>query len=113
MEKPVIIADPEALARVMKAQRKALRATQETVAEMHDMSRFTIVDAESGKGDPKLSTILTLLNGLGLSLVAMPTRMAHQIEMTGFGEDLKDPEEPSGQDMDEPLDGWDFDVDMN
>jgi len=79
MSKPTPIKNAEALAGLIRAGRKDLGATQQRLADLHGMSRFTVVDAESGKGDPKLSTVMTLLSGLGLSIVAVPSHLAHRI----------------------------------
>lgn len=74
-----IIGSATDLAHALKAQRKRLGLNQAEVADMHDLSRFTIVDVESGKGDPKLSTLLRLMEALGLRLVAVPTQLVDRI----------------------------------
>jgi transcriptional regulator with XRE-family HTH domain len=107
MLKPTIITDPKILAETLKLQRKALKATQEDLAGMNDISRYTIVDAESGRGDPKLSTILTLLNGLGISLMAVPNHMADRVKMLETVELEPEAEEYLGE-----IDDWDFDIDL-
>lgn len=106
MLKPMIITDPQILAEALKLRRKELKATQGDLAGMHGVSRYTIVDAESGRGDPKLSTILTLLKGLGISLVAVPTQMAHQVELLATVE-------PEAEDFQGGIDNWDFQVEMS
>ena len=106
MLKPTLITDASILAAAIKEQRKSRKSTQQDLADMHDISRYTVVDAESGNGDPKLSTVLTLLNGLGISLMAVPTRMAVQVE-------LLDVPEPEEEDLQPGIDDWDFDVEAD
>ena len=98
---PSIIHDPEALAQALKQRRKELGTTQEELAEMYGVSRYTIVEAESGKGDPKLSTVLKLLNGLGISLMAVPNQLTDQIAMM-------DPIEHETETPGLGISGWEF-----
>ncbi|MFX4300260.1 helix-turn-helix domain-containing protein [Pseudosulfitobacter pseudonitzschiae] len=106
MIKPMIITDPDVLAEALKTQRKRLRSTQQDLADMHGVSRYTIVDAESGNGDPKLSTVLTLLSGLGISLMAVPTQLVRQVEMLEVPELEVDEAQST-------IDGWDFEPGMD
>lgn len=105
MLSPAIIHDPEALAQALKQRRKELNATQEELAEIYGVSRYTIVDAESGKGDPKLSTVLKLLNGLGMSLMAVPNQLTDQIAMM-------DPVDREVEAPDIGISEWEFDAEM-
>lgn len=98
--------DPEVLAEALKGQRKRLKSTQQDLADMHGVSRYTIVDAESGNGDPKLSTVLTLLSGLGISLMAVPTQLVRQVEML-------DVPEPNIEEIQSDIDDWDFEGGMD
>lgn len=59
-------------AALIKARRDEIDLNQETLADYQGLSRFTLGNIEKGKADPKLGTILKLLEGLGLSLVAIP-----------------------------------------
>lgn len=77
--KPDLILSPADLAAVLKRRRKALRVRQEELAGLYDMSRYTVIAAESGDGDPKLSTVLRLVEALGLRLVAIPGEMADRL----------------------------------
>ena len=74
--KPDLIFSPSDLSAVLKRRRKALRIRQEELAGLYDMSRYTVIAAESGEGDPKLSTVLKLVEALGLRLVAIPGEVA-------------------------------------
>jgi len=76
-----ILTDAAALAATLKARRKAIGVTQDDLASLHALSRYAIIDAESGKGDPKFSTITTILEGLGLRLVAVPAEFAGRITL--------------------------------
>lgn len=102
-----IIKDQASLSRALKDRRKALRVTQGDVASLHDMSRFTVVDLESGRGDPKLSTITTILEGLGLSLVVVPTNVVDRLHVPDL------PEDPPGDHPDLDLDDVDFGEDAS
>jgi DNA-binding XRE family transcriptional regulator len=95
------ITDPQDFSDLLKQNRKRLGLNQTQLANMHDLSRYTVVDAESGRGDPKLSTVLTLLRGLGLSLVAVPTHMVGRINLPDEAEvqDLTD-DEPNFDEVD-------------
>ena len=83
------------------ATRKSQGATQGELAGLHDLGRYTVVGVESGKGDPKLSTNLTLLGGLGISLVAVPSHLAHRLTLP--------PPEITHEEQD--LDDWEPDMD--
>ena len=89
MSKLFVISDATSFARVLKDQRRAAKTTQTILAQMFGLSRFTVVDAESGKGAPKLSTLLTLLNGLGLSLVVLPSNLVQSMVVMGVGSDRR------------------------
>lgn len=82
-----IIKSPEDLAALLKEARDSVGANQSDLARLHDLSRYTITDAESGKGNPKLSTILTLLNGLGLSIAVAPSHLVKQLALQEQPED--------------------------
>lgn len=77
--RPDIILTPSDLAYVLKRRRKGLRVRQEELAGLYDLSRYTVIAAESGKGDPKLSTVLKLVEALGLRLVAIPEEMTDRL----------------------------------
>lgn len=77
--RPDLIFSPADLAAVLKRRRKTLRVRQEELAGLYDLSRYTVIAAESGEGDPKLSTVLKLVEALGLRLVAIPGGVADRL----------------------------------
>ncbi len=52
----------------IRARRKELRLTQQSLSELSAVSLHTISDIESGKGNPTLETLEQLLTPLGLEL---------------------------------------------
>lgn len=53
----------------IKERRKALKITQKDLADLAGISINTVVAAERGQGDPKISTYLAICNVLGLKLI--------------------------------------------
>ena len=53
----------------IKDRRKALKITQKELADLAGISINTVVAAERGQGDPKISTYLAICNVLGLKLI--------------------------------------------
>lgn len=53
----------------IKERRKALKITQKELADLAEISINTVVAAERGQGDPKISTYLAICNVLGLKLI--------------------------------------------
>lgn len=53
----------------IKERRKALKITQKELADLAGISINTVVAAERGQGDPKISTYLAICNVLGLILI--------------------------------------------
>ena len=53
----------------IKERRKALKITQKELADLAGISIYTVVAAERGQGDPKISTYLAICNVLGLKLI--------------------------------------------
>lgn len=53
----------------IKERRKALRITQKELADLAGISINTVVAAERGQGEPKISTYLAICNVLGLKLI--------------------------------------------
>lgn len=53
----------------IKERRKALKITQKELADLAGISINTVVAAERGRGDPKISTYLAICNVLGLKLI--------------------------------------------
>lgn len=69
------------LASILKARRSITGLRQKDIADLNRMSRFTVTDAESGRGDPKLSTVITLLRTLGMTLVAVPSEFSDRVSI--------------------------------
>lgn len=59
----------KALGMQIKERRKALKITQKELADLAGISINTVVAAERGQGDPKISTYLAICNVLGLKLI--------------------------------------------
>lgn len=53
----------------IKERRKALKITQKELADLAGISINTVVAAERGQGDPKISTYLAICYVLGLKLI--------------------------------------------
>ena len=53
----------------IKERRKALKITQKELADLAGISINTVVAAERGQGEPKISTYLAICNVLGLKLI--------------------------------------------
>ena len=53
----------------IKERRKAPQITQKELADLAGISINTVVAAERGQGDPKISTYLAICNVLGLKLI--------------------------------------------
>lgn len=54
--------------RQLKARRKALQVTQETLADISGVSLRALKQFESGKGNPTLETLSKLSDALGLEV---------------------------------------------
>lgn len=81
MERYKIISDHGDFSQALRDARKKLELNQSDVADLNNLSRYTVIDAESGKGDPKLSTMLTLLEAVGMRLVMVPADVADRISL--------------------------------
>ena len=53
---------------IIKDRRKSLNITQSTLAALADVGLNTLVAIERGNGNPKLLTLLALLDTLGLKI---------------------------------------------
>ena len=56
------------LKEAMKQRREALSLTQQDLAEMSQVGLATIKDIERGQGNPALSTVMKILEVLGLEI---------------------------------------------
>lgn len=54
------------LGQLIKARRKALKIDQRTLALLADVGLNTVVAVERGEGNPKISTVLSILDTMGL-----------------------------------------------
>lgn len=100
MKDPIVLRKLEDFGPALKQGRRERKLRQEFVAEINSMSRFTLVKAETGKSDPRLSTVIDLLKTLGLTLVAVPSHVADRVSWPEM-EEL-----PQDQPQDDDQDGW-------
>ena len=56
------------IGRAIKERRKKLRVNQQTLADLAGVAVNTLVAIERGEGNPQLSTLLTILDTLGLQV---------------------------------------------
>lgn len=56
------------IGRTIRDRRKSLNITQPTLASLSEVGLNTLVSIERGNGNPKIQTILALLDTLGLKL---------------------------------------------
>lgn len=54
---------------VIKTRRKALKISQDDLAQMAEVGLATVKDIERGKANPSLATITRLLDVLGLEIM--------------------------------------------
>ena len=78
--------------------------SQSDVSASFGMSRYTLVDAESGRGDPKLSTLLSMTEALGLRIVLVPASVSDRITVPDVVEDFTGMTDEDDADLD--LDLW-------
>jgi len=53
---------------IIKERRKQLKVNQQTLADLAGVGINTLVAIERGEGNPQLSTLLTILDTLGLQM---------------------------------------------
>ena len=53
---------------IIKERRKHLGVNQQTLADLASVGLNTLVAIERGEGNPQLSTLLTILDTLGLTI---------------------------------------------
>lgn len=56
------------IGRIIKARRQELNVNQQTLSELAGVGINTLVAIERGQGNPKLGTLLSVLDTLGLEL---------------------------------------------
>jgi DNA-binding XRE family transcriptional regulator len=91
------ISSPSEIGSLIKARRAQRDIGQEQLAAIVGISRYTLVDIETGKSDPKLSTVLKLADALGFRLALVPSEM----EVNTRPRDESQAEEPDEIDLDE------------
>ncbi len=64
--------DASNLSSVLKQRRKVLKLKQTDLAEMARVSLHTVIDLESGKGNPTLGVLSRVLGIVGMELVLEP-----------------------------------------
>lgn len=64
----LVIMDQKEIGTVIKERRKHLGVNQQTLADLAGVGINTLVAIERGEGNPQLSTLLTILDTLGLQL---------------------------------------------
>ncbi len=60
--------DKKELGELIKKRRKSLKIDQQTLALLAGVGLNTVVAVERGEGNPKISTILSLLDTMGLQI---------------------------------------------
>jgi y4mF family transcriptional regulator len=63
-----IIMNKEIIGEIIKRRRKFLGITQKELSEIVDTGLRSLVDIESGKGNPTIETLLDILDVLGLNI---------------------------------------------
>lgn len=63
---------------VIKERRKKLGVNQQTLADLSDIAVNTVVAIERGEGNPKLNTLMTILNTLGLQMDIHLKQLEHE-----------------------------------
>ena len=60
--------DTKKIGTIIKERRKQLGVNQQTLSDLADVGLNTLVAIERGEGNPQLSTLLTILDTLGLQI---------------------------------------------
>jgi len=68
----------EELGRTIKERRSELGVTQRTVSELSGVAINTLVAIERGEGNPQITTLLDVLDTVGLQLDVTPKRMKYE-----------------------------------
>ena len=64
----IVIMDTKEIGTIIKERRKHLGVNQQTLADLAGVGLNTLVAIERGEGNPQLSTLLTILDTLGLQM---------------------------------------------
>ncbi|MBO4800319.1 MAG: helix-turn-helix transcriptional regulator [Bacteroidaceae bacterium] len=60
--------DAKEIGNIIKERRKHLGVNQQTLADLAGVGLNTLVAIERGEGNPQLSTLMTILDTLGLQI---------------------------------------------
>lgn len=63
--------------RALRAVRRAQGDSLDRAAHATGISRITILNFETGRTDPKLSTVIAMADYLGLAILVQPKETAH------------------------------------
>ncbi len=66
------------IGKAIKERRKKLGINQQTLADLASVAVNTVVAIERGEGNPQLSTLLTILDTLGLQADINIKRMVYE-----------------------------------
>ena len=66
------------IGKAIKDRRKKLGVNQQTLADLASVAINTVVAIERGEGNPQLSTLLTILDTLGLQLDINTKRLEYE-----------------------------------
>jgi DNA-binding XRE family transcriptional regulator len=91
------IHSPSEIGSLIKARRAQRDIGQEQLAAIVGISRYTLVDIETGKSDPKFSTVLKLADALGFRIALVPS----DVEINTRPRDEGKAKEPVEIDLDE------------
>ena len=64
----IVIMNTKEIGNIIKERRKHLGVNQQTLADLAGVGLNTLVAIERGEGNPQLSTLLTILDTLGLQM---------------------------------------------
>ena len=64
----IVIMDTKEIGTIIKERRKHLGVNQQTLADLAGVGLNTLVAIERGEGNPQISTLLTILDTLGLQI---------------------------------------------
>lgn len=65
----IVKMEAKEIGNIIKERRKSLGVNQQTLSDLAGVGLNTLVAIERGEGNPQLSTLLTILDTLGLQMV--------------------------------------------
>ena len=68
----------ELIGKAIRERRKILRVNQQTVSDLSGVAINTLVAIERGEGNPQLSTLLSVLDTLGLEIDIKPKQLNYE-----------------------------------